>query len=542
MNLRCLAFLIPVTCLAGPAESVDQIMATWIKPDSAGCSIGVMKDGKTVLERGYGMANLEHKIPNAANTAFYLGSTSKEFTALAVLMLVEQGKLKLDDPIRKYLPDLPAYMQPVTIRHLLEHTSGIRDYYALWTLSGPPEDAYLSVEKVMEIVHRQKALNFTPGTEFLYSNTGYFLLSIILGPAAFSNLPELARNAIFEPLGMRDTFYYMNHFALLPRRATGYTLNEKGDVAINTATLDIAGDGGVFTTVSDTMKWLAFLDQPKGGLAKPFERMRQKGKLASGGTVEYGMGLMLKRYRGLETYSHVGGLRGYRSEIFYMPAQRVGVVCYCNNSSIQVGPITRMIAEVFMKDPPHIAVAEVSAADLKKKMGMFRDRDSGDMLAIVTDGANLQVQYQGYQMMMVPEEPMRFRSVNSPLDFELEFRSNGAQDEPKFVRIESESHKPSAYERMDPKPVQLENPKQYEGEYFSAEANAKFKVQFWESQLSVEQNNQKIGNLSITGKDRFSAGTMNFEFTRNTLNQVQGFRLNTGRVRGLTFDRVSATP
>ncbi len=526
-------------------DAVDRIFAGYQQPGAPGCAVTVLKDGKQVHQGFYGLANLEHDVPIGPQTAFYLGSTSKQFTAMTAMLLVETGRMKLDDPIHKYLPQLPEYMKPVTIRHLLEHTSGIRDYIALWTLSGPPNDAPLSDAKAMDLITRQKGLNFTPGAEFLYSNSGYFLLAMAMRPAAMSMLGPLAERAVFQPLGLNRTLYYTDRFAVLPKRATGYSPAEgaaRASYSVNSATLDVAGDGGVFTTIEDMTRWLQFFDNPKEPQAKALAAMRTRAQLASGDYAEYGRGLMLKQYRGLDTLSHVGGLRGYRSEILWIPSERLGTAVLCNRSDAQVGPLARMVADVFLPPRKPVEPAKLTAEQLARKAGVFRDRDTGDLLVLNPAPPGLSATYQSFQMMLLPYSPLRFRSVNSPLDFEIEFREGGEKDEPRFVRIEAESHKPAVYDRVEWRPGPAENAEQYEGRYRSEEAMAEFSVRYFDSRLRLEQAEQSVGELAGTGPDRFQAGAINIVFERDEKKQIRGMRITTGRVRGLPFSRISATP
>ncbi len=531
------------------SDLVDSYFAQWNKPDSPGCVVGAMKDGKVVHEKGYGMANLEHGIAITSQTAFYLGSTSKEFTAMAVLMLVAQGRMKLEDPIRKLMPDLPAYMQPVTVRHLLEHTSGIRDYHGLWTLSGPADDAPLRQEQVFEMLRRQKGLQFAPGDEFLYSNSNYFLLASILRPVAFRTLPELAKETIFQPLGLTHTLYYSDRFWILPKRATGYSQGESagegapaGSYRINTATIDIVGDGGVFTTLEDVFKWFQVMENPKGLHAQALELMRTPARLNSGDLAEYGRGLMLKSHRGMEAYSHAGGLRGYRSEILWIPSKKLGVACLCNTSGITPAIFARLVADIFLGEIPAPERPALTAQQIVRKVGSFYDPVTGDLVQIFPQGPNLIFSYNGTQMRIAPKTPMLFRSVNAPLDVEVEFREAGDRDEPRFFRVESETNRPVKWERIDPKPVVLTEPRQYEGVYHCDEAQSQIVIRFADGKLLLEQGLNSIGELQLVRPDQFRLGTMFLACSRGADKRITGFRLNTGRVRGLEFTRTSDQP
>jgi CubicO group peptidase (beta-lactamase class C family) len=519
-----------------PAELTDHLFSRFHKPDSPGCAVGVSQDGKVVYQKGYGMANLELAVPISSDSMFYLGSTSKEYTAMAVLLLVRQGALKLEDPIRKWLPQLPAYMQPITVRHLLEHTSGIRDYIGLWTLSAPPEDAALTDQQVWDIILRQKALNFRPGDEFLYSNSNYFLLAHILRPAAFRMLPDFAKERIFDPLGLRHTLYYTDRFVLLPHRATGYSMGKTGAYRINSATLDVAGDGGVFTNIEDAMRWIGVIAQPPPLFQKAVDQMMTRAVLNSGDTAEYGRGLMLKKYRGLDIVSHVGGLRGYRSELLWIPAKKLGVACLCNTSDVDPGRLARTVADAWMGPIPEPARPKLTAVDLRRKTGVFRDRNSGDYLQIVYAGGRFLALFQGFQIDLWPETPMRFRA-ESPLSFEIEFEKAGEHDEPRFIRVESESHRRVDYERVTldrGRPADLPS---YEGDYYCEEAQSRITVRIVEGMLNLEQHEAQIAVLEPMQPNRYRSATLNVEFERDSAGKIRGFRLNTGRVRGLEYIR-----
>ncbi|MCC6395195.1 MAG: beta-lactamase family protein [Bryobacterales bacterium] len=522
---------------ATPAELTDHLFSRFHKPDSPGCAVGVSQDGKVVHQRGYGMANLELSVPISRDTMFYLGSTSKEYTAMAVLLLAGQGALKLDDPIRKWLPQLPSYMQPVTVRHLLEHSSGIRDYIGLWTLSAPPEDAALTDQQVWDIILRQKALNFRPGDEFLYSNSNYFLLAHILRPVAFRMLPDFARERIFAPLGLRGTLYYTDRFALLPHRATGYTMGKTGAYRINSTTLDVAGDGGVFTNIEDALKWIGVIAQPPQPYAAAVSQMLTRAVLNSGDTAEYGRGLMLKRHHGLDMVSHVGGLRGYRSELLWIPSKKLGVACLCNTSDADPGRLARSVADAWMGPVAEPAHPKVTPAELRRKTGVFRDRNSGDYLQIVYGGGRFLALFQGFQIDLWPETPMRFRA-ESPLSFEIEFEKIGDRDEPRFLRVESESHRRVDYERVTLDRRRAADLPSFEGDYYCEEAQSRMTVRIVDGMLNLEQHEEQIGVLEPMQPDRYRSATLNLHFHRDSSGKVYGFLLNTGRVRGLEYVRV----
>ncbi|HWA15254.1 MAG TPA: serine hydrolase domain-containing protein, partial [Gemmatimonadales bacterium] len=235
--------------------AVDSIFAHVDKGDSPGCALGVYQDGKLAYARGYGMANLELGVPITSRSVFDIGSTSKQFTAASVVLLSLDGKLSLDDDIRKWVPELPSYGKTITIRHILHHTSGLRDYIGLMVLAGADYDDLTTEQEALDIIVRQKALNFQPGAEYLYSNTGYFLAGIIVKRASGKSLREFAHERIFQPLGMIHTRFRDDHTEWVPERTTAYSPREGGGFAIDMSNWEQVGDGAVVTTVEDLLKW-----------------------------------------------------------------------------------------------------------------------------------------------------------------------------------------------------------------------------------------------------------------------------------------------
>ncbi|HVF05653.1 MAG TPA: serine hydrolase domain-containing protein, partial [Frankiaceae bacterium] len=211
----------------------DRIFAHFDRTDSPGCALGVFRDGHVAYARGYGMANLELGVALSPQSVLDIGSTSKQFTAMSVVLLARQGKLSLDDDVRKHIPELPAYEKRVTVRHLLTHTSGLRDYLTLWYLAGIDDADFTTDDEALEIITRQKVLNFLPGEQYLYSNSGFFLASVLVERVSGKSLARFAEENIFRPLGMRHTRFANDHTAIVPGRATGYARRDSGGFSIS---------------------------------------------------------------------------------------------------------------------------------------------------------------------------------------------------------------------------------------------------------------------------------------------------------------------
>jgi CubicO group peptidase (beta-lactamase class C family) len=344
---------------------VDQVFAPWSKPDSPGCALAVIKDGKIIYQRGYGMADLEHNLAITPASVFYVGSVSKQFTAFAIALLAQQGKLSLDDEVRKHLPELPSYGAPITVRHLLHHTSGLRDYNTLLALAGRRGDEAFNNDDVLEITARQKELNFKPGEQFLYSNTGYGLLALIAERASGMRLSAFAEAHIFKPLGMTETHFHDDQSRLVKHRADGYGPKPGGGFQLDTPVNERAGAGGVFATVGDLAKWdQNFYDGRVGGL-ELIKQLHTPGQLNNGQVLDYAFGLRVTTYRGLRVVEHGGSLGGYRAQLTRFPDQRFSIACLCNLGSINPGRLANQVAEIYLADKlqPEIAAARAGSSE-----------------------------------------------------------------------------------------------------------------------------------------------------------------------------------
>lgn len=331
------------------AVAVDEIFVDLTKTGSPGCALGVYRDGKMIYSKGYGLANLEENVPITPQSVFDIGSTSKQFTAASILLLEKQGKLSINDGVRKYVPELPDYGQKITILHLLNHTSGLRDYLALMDLAGIHTDSVTTDEDALQIIIRQKALNFAPGSDWLYSNTGFFLLSVIVKRVSGKTLREFAAESIFAPLEMTQTNYRDDHSSLIANRALAYSAKENGiGYRQNVSYFEQTGDGAVHTSVEDLLKWDENFYSGQVGEKDFLSEIQEQGKLNSGKMLDYAKGLFIKDYRGLHTVSHGGAWGGYRAELLRFPEQHFSVACLCNLGSAGPSNRARRVADVYL--------------------------------------------------------------------------------------------------------------------------------------------------------------------------------------------------
>jgi CubicO group peptidase (beta-lactamase class C family) len=331
------------------AKQVDAVFVDLVKPGSPGCALAVAQGGKIIYEKGYGLANLEQEVPITPRTVFDIGSTSKQFTASSILLLEKEGKLSVNDDVRKYIPELPDYGKRITILNLLNHTSGIRDYLTLFELAGVYVDSVTTDEDALAIITRQKSLNFEPGSEYLYSNSGFFLLSVIVRRVSGKSLPEFAAANIFGPLGMTQTLYRDRHTQLVPNRALAYDANESGPgFSFNVSYFEQTGDGAVHTSVEDILKWDENFYSAKVGGKAFLDELQEPGILSNGKKLRYAKGLSVFDYRGLRAVAHGGSWGGYRAQLLRFPDQHFSVACLCNLGSADPESRATKVAEILL--------------------------------------------------------------------------------------------------------------------------------------------------------------------------------------------------
>ena len=333
----------------GMAARVDAIFAEYASDDGPGCSVGVIRDGRQIHAGGYGSANLEYGIPNGPGTIYRIASVSKQFTAGAIALLALRGDVDLDTPVQRYVPEFPDYSDPPTVRHLVHHTSGVRDYLGLFTLAGNRSEDFITNRDILDAITRQRELNFPPGSEYLYSNSGYVLLGEIVARVTGQTLREFAKAEFFDPLGMPHTHFHDDHNEVVRNRATGYSPTDDG-FRINITTLDVVGDGAIYTSVEEWPAWDRNLTEGTVGGPEWVALMHERGILTSGDTIPYAFGLSHGEHRGLATVGHSGSWVGYRTGMSRYPDAGYSFVALCNRSRIDPTSLIASTAEIYLED------------------------------------------------------------------------------------------------------------------------------------------------------------------------------------------------
>jgi CubicO group peptidase (beta-lactamase class C family) len=516
------------------AQRVDAIFAEWDASTSAGCAVGVVQDGLTVLERAWGMADLEHGVPNTPETIFEGGSVSKQFTAAAVVLLAIDGKLGLDDDVRTYVPELPDYGHTITLRHLMTHTSGLRDWGSVAQISGwGREERSHDHDDVLDILSRQSALNFAPGHEYSYSNSGFNLLAIVVGRVSGTSFADFSRERIFEPLGMRSTQWRDDYRRPVPGRSTAYSARGDG-WKINRPIENVHGNGGILTTVGDLGIWNGALSDGRLGGSELVRMMHETGRLNDGSPIVYAGGLRVEPYRGVPSVTHTGSTAGYRAFLGRYPEQGLSVAMLCNASNVSTGGTGGRIADIYLgaaaaDTPTPDYRASWAGGDPDAYSGLYREPVTGEVRRLHVENGTLHA--DGTPLLRLSEREVRvgtgttrwiFESVSAPTSFLVE---DWETFEQRWERVEPWS----------PDPAELSS---FVGAYHSEDAETTYLVRVENGRLLVWQRPNDERALDPLYRDAFRMGGMIVRFRRDGSGRVDALSLSLGRVYDMRFERV----
>jgi CubicO group peptidase (beta-lactamase class C family) len=519
---------------------VDRVFDAWRGTERPGCAVGVSRNGRAVYEQDYGMANLETTTPIRPASIFHVASISKQFTAMAIMLLARDGALSIDDNIRKYLPEIPDYGTPITIRHLLTHTSGLRDQWDLIGLArGRFEENRITEADVMDIVPRQKALNFTPGAEYLYSNTGFTLLGVIVKRVSGKSLRAYADEKIFKPLGMANTHFHDDYTMLVPGRTSAYA-PVPGGWRVSIPNFDTYGATSLFTTVGDLLRWEANFDAPVVGDRTIFDQMQTRARLTNGDTVTYGLGLTVERYRSVRMIGHGGADAGYRSYVTRFPEQGVAIAIACNAATANTTVLARGVADAYLGGalapidsfPMPQAVA-VSAPMLQRRAGTYLQPTTLQVLELAMRDGRLSVG-RTTGPVLVPLAENRFRVTGQPVEYLF---ADG--EHPRLEQRALAGGRPVPFEWHTPTVLAPGSLNAYVGDYYSEELDARYRVAATDSTLLLRTGTSNPVTARAVFADTFLGGGYTIQFMRNGA-QVTGFEVTNGRIRRVRFARVAS--
>jgi len=534
------------------SAKVDRVFDKWNKPDSPGCALGIYKDGHIAYKHGYGMANLNDDVSITSQTVFHVASMSKQFTAASILLLAQQGKLSLDDDVHKYIPELPDFGERITLRHLMHHTSGLRDQWSLLGLAGwRYSKDLITDDDVMSVLVHQKALNFKPGEKYMYSNTGFTLLALVVKKVSGMSLREFTTKNIFEPLGMSRTHFRDDHEEIIKHDALGYEQDGEGKpFRMSLTNFDTTGATSLHTTVEDLQLWDENFYHPRVGGPAFIQQMLQKGKLNSGKDQDYASGLSIGTYRGLPMVGHGGADAGYRSGMDRFPDQHFSAAILCNSAEADPGSLLHHVADIILADqfkqPPPVApkpaatsVVSISADQMKAIAGTYWKSDDDDYQRIVLKDGALLLDFGGDEYHpLKPFAESHFHVGEVPWGDHLDLHfiaASGAK--PAHIEQSWDGGSPDVYEwvaTVEPTPQQLA---EYSGAYVSDEIDPVYRFKLVDGKLILLRLRNKPDQLRPTSQDIFTGQIGTLRFTRDTNHRVSGFTLNAGRIRGFQFKR-----
>jgi CubicO group peptidase (beta-lactamase class C family) len=532
---------------------VDKVFETWDKPDSPGCAVGVYKDGQIVYKRGYGMANLNDDVPITPVTVFHVASMSKQFTAASILLLAQQGKLSLDDDVHKYIPELSEFGERITLRNLLHHTSGLRDQWALLDLAGwRYSQDLITDDDVMSVVTRQKGLNFKPGDKYMYSNTGYTLLAIIVKRVSGMSLREFTTKNIFGPLGMSHTHFRDDHEEIIKHDALGYEQDGKNKpFRMNLTNFDTAGATSLHTTVEDLQLWDENFYHPRVGDPALIQHMIERGKLNDGELHEYASGLMIGTYKGLATVDHAGGDAGYRSDMTRFPDQHFSVAVLCNFADTNPSKLVRQVADIVLaKDlktpvsaPTGEAAKPVAALPTAEQMtaiaGMYWNRKEDDFTTVRVKDGKLQIDVgQDDFHELKPFAPGYFHVADVPWGNETDLHFIPAEaDKPRRMEQTFGGGKTENSEAVTPFHPMAAELAEYAGGFVSEEIDPVYRISVEDGKLTLKRLKHGPAILHPATRDVFVGEIGTVRFTRDANQHISGFILDAGRVQNFQFTR-----
>jgi CubicO group peptidase (beta-lactamase class C family) len=497
------------------------------------------------------MANLEHGVPLSTKSVFEIGSDSKKFTAFCVTLLARPGKLSLDDEIQKFLPEMRHYENPITIRQLIHHTSGLRDYLSIGYLAGFNFDNAYPADEVLGLIARQKGLNFLPGTEHLYSNTNYLLLAEIIKRVSGMTLRAFADQNIFAPLGMKNTHFHDDHKEVTQNRAIGYSPKKHGGFQIDMTNFDMVGDKGIYTTVEDLCLWDAnFYNNILGGYGQDLiEEATTPGKLSTGKTIAYAFGLDINSYRGLKVVEHGGACNGYRSQMVIFPEQRLSIICLSNRGDCKSDRLAKQIADIYLAGQFTAPVTdktpkskqqfvELSIPELEAKVGVYRDTDGGGIWELTVQAGKLMVEVQAWaeRFEISPTQPNHFISLEDAAQrVVIEFEQRAPQDLG-VMRVQVNEGKLQSLNRMDAVVLTSDQLDEYAGDYVSEELGANCKLLVKEGKIVFcLKGEPQVALVQVNRTNFIYPLFCLFEFVFDQQDHITGFDLSTGRVRGIHF-------
>ncbi|MDN5287140.1 MAG: hypothetical protein JWR38_3414 [Mucilaginibacter sp.] len=557
---RLLIILILITTVINTANAqalsdsminkIDQLFKKWDKPNTPGCVVGIVRNDSLIYSKGYGLANLENNIANTPQSIYYMASISKQFTAYAITLLARQGKLKIDDDIHQYLPWMADFGKKITIRNLLNHTSGIRDDINLMAILGIGPDGMLTQTQALKILKGQRTLNFPPGEMFSYSNSNYVLLAEIVKVASSQNFRSFTNDAIFKPLGMTNTRFIDDNREVVKNRVPSYNKTGPNTFKNNYQNIYTLGDGGLFTNLTDMAHWIMNFYNPKAGDAKDIIQLTEKGKLNSGKEISYARGINVDSARGWKIFAHNGALAAYNTMVAIYPDLKTGFIVFGNGGDNEIYSKPTQLAELLIPDirkntvpaaaKRDSAIAQLKDPDSFKQFEGNYISDNGYRTKFSIAKGKLWVNKDN---LLINESGNTFSLFADPTATKYIFSNNktGATAELQSRYLDRPSHlvKYSNDATLSDKFLQT-----YIGTYYSPELDCTYYIRLKDHYLYFANNLHADATITMLGPNDLSGNNSPLDHVSviREKGKIIGFELNSGSLMHLRFNKIAEEP
>jgi CubicO group peptidase (beta-lactamase class C family) len=530
---------------------IDSLFVSWNTPNHPGGAVGIMKNHEVVYSKAFGLASLEYLVPNTPGTRFNIASVSKQFTAFGMVLLQLDGKLSLDDDVRKYLPELPDFGDTITIRHLIHHTSGMRSLHALLGLAGWRDDDSRTNEDLFRLMKNQKDLNFPPGSEHLYCNTGYMLMADIMEKVTGEKFPDWMKDHVFVPLGMVHTYVEDDYTRVVPANATSYRGNEESGFSREVEFWGYVGSGNIHSTDEDLLIWLSNYYDPGQDWAKAFQMMQTRGILNNGDTLNYAFGINVGEYKEHKQLQHGGSIGGYRSYVQAFPEEELGIVILTNFSSSDVGTKSNRITDLLLGIEPDqaptglirdssIRTIPMSASVLETYAGHFwNDKDRYARKIYVKEDTLRYFRTESNESKLLPVGRDTFQMTDVQDVVMVSF--TGSPDSPEEMMVAIGDQEPILFEAFTPPELNPALLHSYAGRYFGPELDTYYSL-YVQGDSILMGNHVRHGDfrIDILRRDDLEAALEPFRtirVKRDRRGRIEGLYVTNGRVRNLWFEK-----
>ena len=551
MKLKHLFFLLTYFSLVSvqaqlsevKSQKIDSIFNSWTETNHPGGAIGIMQNGEVIYSKAFGLASLEYQVPNTTETIFNVGSVSKQFTAMGIVLLQEKGLLSIDDDIRKYLPDMPDFGHTITIRHMLHHTSGMRSLHAMLRLAGWRDDDSRTNEDLYRFMLNQKELNFIPGDEYLYCNTGYMLMVNIIENVTKEKFPQWMKANVFKPLGMSNTYVEDRYDRIVPNNATSY-YGAKDDFFRAVEYWGYVGSGNVHSTTNDLLTWLQNFSTPSSEWSSAFELLKTTDELNDGSENNYAFGVSLDEFKGYKRVQHGGAIGGFRAYASTYPEEQLSIAVLTNFSSSNSGGIERNIANILLKTNPN-ATAQKDKQEISKTVISFPleqltgkyEIQSGVIANITIENDSLHV-LQEWNNSEYNIYRTKGNTYQIPKEANIQFTFSELKDNStQLLSVNQNGRKTDAkrYVEEDLSSISLND---YVGRFYSPELESTLDINLKEDQLIGHHGRHGDFPMKLLSTDVLEIpGFASIDVVRNAENVITGIRISNGRARNVLFEK-----